>query len=81
MPVSGGFGLIFEANAVARSIRGESSIPEAWFDGDARLIRTSLPLDLAWSDGEIENERMPHDETRLALEVSPVEIIMMANHT
>ncbi|KAH8083482.1 hypothetical protein HD553DRAFT_273027 [Filobasidium floriforme] len=41
MPVGGGFGLIFEANAVARSIR----------------------------DGQIENERMPHVETRLALEI------------
>ncbi len=49
-----GFGLQFEADAAARSIG----------DGFYVCIMTS-----ALSDGELENGRMPHSETRLELEV------------
>jgi hypothetical protein len=56
MPLPG-FGLMYEADAVARSLRGASC-----------ATHQSLQR-LSNGDGDLENARMPHDETRMVLEV------------
>ncbi len=56
-----GFGLYWEADAVARSLRGEWVRP--LFQDCS--TRTNEIL----SDGELENPRMPHAETKMTMEV------------
>lgn len=60
-----GFGLHFEADEVVRSLRGG-------FLSSYREVVADMSDAMGYLAGELENKRMPHDETEMVMEVSSI---------